>query len=225
MASILITPFFILLGVSALFSFLLRNGINCHPKLVNVSFLDIVLLVKNVGVMTHYQTSSHCPPCVIFEKKILTIIPLSKRISLFLTPAHPRSLPLNLFMFMYTYLHALIHRLSLQFLNSLSLFPYLWMILLLIWHLCLLQFTWWSASSRRNPLRSCHPPARYCTSATTYSPEFLAFISTINSQHEPKSYYETIKSPEWQHAMNEELQHSNAHILGILFPCHLVQVQ
>jgi len=34
----------------------------------------------------------------------------------------------------------------------------------------------------RNPPRNRHPPARYCTSATTYSSEFSAFVSIINSQ-------------------------------------------
>jgi len=58
----------------------------------------------------------------------------------------------------------------------------------------------------RNPPRDHHLPARYCPSAnTTYSPEFSSFIFALHSLHESKSYSEVVKSPEWQHAMNEKL--------------------
>jgi len=43
---------------------------------------------------------------------------------------------------------------------------------------------------RRNPSRNRHPPARHCTSTTTYSLEFSAFVSAIYSVQESKSYSE-----------------------------------
>ena len=57
----------------------------------------------------------------------------------------------------------------------------------------------------RNSLRNRHSPARYCTSATMHSSEFSAFVSAINSLQKSKSYFEAVKSPKWQYAMNEEL--------------------
>jgi len=32
---------------------------------------------------------------------------------------------------------------------------------------------------RRTSPCNCHPPARYCTSATTYFPEYSAFVSLL----------------------------------------------
>jgi len=59
---------------------------------------------------------------------------------------------------------------------------------------------------RRNQSRDHQSSVRCCASAsTTYSLEFSSFFSILHSLQEPKSYFEVVKSPEWQHAMNEKL--------------------
>jgi len=78
------TPFLVLLGVYVLFSSLLRNEINCPPKLVNIFFLNVALFIKDIGVLPNVLTLSNM---YHFLKKFHAIILLPKRISHFSTPA------------------------------------------------------------------------------------------------------------------------------------------
>src|SRR3954470_22331379 len=51
------------------------------------------------------------------------------------------------------------------------------------------------------------PSCWYCDFAnSSYSPSFSAFVATIHSLQEPKSYIEAAKYPESQKAMSEELE-------------------
>ena len=48
---------------------------------------------------------------------------------------------------------------------------------------------------------------QYCSSSNSmYFPKFASFISIIYYLQEPKSYFQAVKSLEWQKAMSEELE-------------------
>ena len=59
-------------------------------------FLNIAMLIKDIGIMTPLPNVFALPDMCYFLKKFLIIILLSERIFHFLTLAHPWSLPLNL---------------------------------------------------------------------------------------------------------------------------------
>ena len=109
---LLITLFFVLLSGSVFFFSLFRSEINCHPKLVNIFSLDIDMLIKDIGVITSLPNVFALPDMCYFWKSFLLSFFFQKgSLISWHTPAHPQSLPHNLFLYTHL-LQPLIHWLT-----------------------------------------------------------------------------------------------------------------